>query len=365
MLHHPFQQPTDLLSFDRCDYGSYVDAFQACVRLHTHPDDFYTDPVADDPDTDSDDESVCTDYSDGPLADFEVFARRRPCNDLICSFTDDLGGRDLDRVYDWSLHVGRNLTTLEEWDQFKLLHYTEQAVTVNSDPSLLNTEQQKLYDIVTAQYVEELAGNSPRPLCLNVDGVAGSGKTFTVLKLCARLQELARQSGKENPVVRAAPTGVAAFNIVGKTLHSLFRLPVKQKKSDLSNATLQSLQSVFKDIRFLVIDEKSMIDLKMLSLIDDRLRMIFPNTDQAFGGLNVLLCGDFFQLPPVSGRPLYTSRPTGIVNLKGQGLYQGFDRTIQLTEVMRQQGEDDIAVRFRTALTELRESRLSQSSWEL
>ena len=239
MLHHPFQQPTDLLSFDGCDYGSYVDAFQACGRLHTHPDDFYTDPVADNPDTDSDDESVCTDYSDGPLADFEVFARRRPCDDLICSFTDDLGGRDLDRLYDWTSHVGRDLTTPEEWDQFKLLHHTEQAVTVNSDPSLLNTEQRKLYDIVTAQYIEELAGNSPRPLLLNVDGVAGSGKTFTVLKLCAQLQELAERSGKGNLVVRVAPTGVMAFNIVSKTLHSLFQLPVKHKKSsDLSNVTL-------------------------------------------------------------------------------------------------------------------------------
>jgi ATP-dependent DNA helicase PIF1 len=365
MLHHPFQCSTDLLSFDGCVYGSYVDAFRACGRLHTHLDDFYTDPVTDDPDTDSGDESVCTDSSNGPLADFEVFARRRPRDDLTCSFTDDLGGRDLDRVYDWTLHVGRDLTTPEEWGQFKLLHYTEQAVTINSDPSLLNTEQRKLYDIVTAQYVEELAGNGPRPLLLNVDGVAGSGKTFTVLKLCARLQELAQQSGKENPVVRAAPTGVAAFNIVGKTLHSLFQLPVKQKKSDLSNATLQSLQALFQYIRFLVIDEKSMIDLKMLSLIDDRLRMIFPDTDQAFGGLNILLCGDFFQLPPVNGRPLYTIRPTGLIAVKGQGLYQYFDRTIRLTEVMRQQGEDDIAVRFRTALTELRESRLSQSSWEL
>jgi hypothetical protein len=321
--------------------------------------------VADDGNTDSDDELVCTDSSDGPLADFEVFARRRPRDDLTCSFTDNLGGRDLDRIYDWTSHVGRDLTTLEEWDQFKLLHYTEQAVTVDSEPRPLNTEQRKLYNIVTAQYIEELAGNSPRPLLLNVDGVAGSGKTFTVLKLCARLQELAQRSGKDNPVVRAAPTGVAAFNIIGKTLHSLFRLPVKQKKSDLSNGTLQSLQALFRSVRFLVIDEKSMIDLKMLSLIDDRLRLIFPDTDQAFGGLNVLLCGDFFQLPPVNGRPLYTSRPTGIINLKGQGLYRRFDRTVQLTEVMRQQGEDDIAVRFRTALTELRESRLSQSSWEL
>jgi hypothetical protein len=111
-------------------------------------------------------------------------------------------------------------------------------VTVDSDPGLLNTEQRKLYDIVTAQYVQELAGDDPRPLLLNVDGVTGSGKTFTLLKTCARLQELAERSGRGNPVVRAAPTGIAAFNIVGRTLHSLFRLPVKRKTTDLSTATL-------------------------------------------------------------------------------------------------------------------------------
>jgi hypothetical protein len=368
MLHHPFERVTDLLSFDRCDYGSYTDAFRACTRLHTHPDDFYTDPVANDQDTDSeDDESVCDESDNGPLADFEVFARRRPGNDdLTCSFTDNLGSRDLDRAYDWTSHVGRNTITPEDWDQFKLLNHTEQAVTVDSDPSPLNTEQRKLYDVVTAQYIQELAGDGPQPLLLNVDGVAGSGKTFTLLKACARLQELAQRSGKGNPVVRAAPTGVAAFNIIGRTLHSLFRLPVKQKKSDLSNATLQSLQSLFQDIRFLIIDEKSMIDLKILSIIDDRLRLIFPDqSGQAFGGLNVLLCGDFFQLPPVNGRPLYATKATGPIAAKGQGLYRSFDRTIRLTQVMRQQGEDETAIRFRTALSELRASRLSQSSWEL
>jgi ATP-dependent DNA helicase PIF1 len=368
MLHHPFERVTDLLSFDRCDYGSYTDAFRACTRLHTHPDDFYTDPVANDQDTDSeDDESVCDESDNGPLADFEVFARRRPGNDdLICSFTDNLGSRGLDRAYDWTSHVGRNTITPEDWDQFKLLNHTEQAVTVDSDPGPLNTEQRKLYDVVTAQYIQELAGDGPQPLLLNVDGVAGSGKTFTLLKACARLQELAQRSGKGNPVVRAAPTGVAAFNIIGRTLHSLFRLPVKQKKSDLSNATLQSLQSLFQDIRFLIIDEKSMIDLKILSIINDRLRLIFPDqSDQAFGGLNVLLCGDFFQLPPVNGRPLYATKATGPIAVKGQGLYRSFDRTIRLTQVMRQQGEDETAIRFRTALSELRASRLSQSSWEL
>ena len=109
----------------------------------------------------------------------------------------------------------------------------------------------------------------------------------------------------------------------------------------------------------MVIDEKSMINLKMLSIIDDRLRQIFPDTDRPFGGLNVLLCGDFFQLPPVTGRPLFATKVTGPAAIKGQGLYRQFDRTVRLTQVMRQQGEDETAVRFRTALGELRESQLS------
>ncbi|KIX07689.1 uncharacterized protein Z518_02343 [Rhinocladiella mackenziei CBS 650.93] len=143
---------------------------------------------------------------------------------------------------------------------------------MNSSPVPLNPEQRKLYDTVVGQYAQELAGEAPLPsqLLLNVDGVAGSGKTFTLLKTCARIQELANQAGKQNPVFRAAPTGVAAFNFVGKTLHSLLKLPVKGKKSDLSVATLQSLQSLFRDCRFLIIDEKSMIDIKTLSLTDDR-----------------------------------------------------------------------------------------------
>jgi hypothetical protein len=125
--------------------------------------------------------------------------------------------------------------------------------------------------------------------------VAGSRKTFTLLKTCARIQELAKQAGKQNPVFRAAPTGIAAFNIIRKTLHSLLRLLVKGRKSDLSVATLQALQALFQDYRFLIINKKSMINIKTLSLIDDQLRAILlAYLDKPFRGVNVLLCGDFF-----------------------------------------------------------------------
>jgi hypothetical protein len=76
-----------------------------------------------------------------------------------------------------------------------------------------------------------------------------------------------------------------------------------------------------------------MIDLKTLSLIDDRLRAIFPaSSDQPFGDLNVLLRGA----------------------INGHQLYQAFNRTLRLTRIMRQQGEDDTSIRFRVALGELR-----------
>ena len=111
MLHHPFRCPTDLLSFDGHHYSSYATGFYACVRLHTHPDDYYTDVIPDDPDAvqseyEESDHGEC----DGPLADFEAFARRRPGDhDLTCTSTDDLGSRDMDRAYDWTSHVSRDV----------------------------------------------------------------------------------------------------------------------------------------------------------------------------------------------------------------------------------------------------------------
>ena len=71
----------------------------------------------------------------------------------------------------------------------------------------------------------------------------GSRKTFTILKTCAQIQELVIQARKGNLDFQAAYTGGAAFNIVDKALYSLLQLPVKKKKSDLLNSTLQSLQA--------------------------------------------------------------------------------------------------------------------------
>ena len=110
-------------------------------------------------------------------------------------------------------------------------------------------------------------------------------------------------------------------------MHSLLRLPVKGKKSDLSVATLQSLQALFQDCKFLIIDEKSMIDIKTLSLIDDRLRAILPaHSDQLCPGqglqiqeqVRMLGLGHAYsrchrrRAQPHGPRPRYCARKVGL-----------------------------------------------------
>jgi hypothetical protein len=372
ILHHPFVHVDELLSVDGVAYSFYQEAFTACCQHHSHPEDYYVDPEPEAEELDDGDEDLDDIEPDPevevPLADFEAYAQRRPNYDLSqLDGLDGLGTRHLDRAYDWSPHVGKYNINSEDWSRLRAENPIEQTVDVSSSARSLNLEQHKLYDIVVNQYTQELSSPVlPQQLLLNVDGVAGSGKTYTLLKICARLQDLAFRAGKQNPVFRAAPTGIAAHNISGKTLHSLLRLPVKTQQADISASTLQALQLLFKSCRFLIVDEKSMIDLKTLSLIDDRLQAILPhNACIPFGGINVLLCGDFFQLPPVGGRALYSSVSATPETIKGQQLYRSFNRTVRLVQVMRQQGEDNVSIRFRAALSELREGKLSKESWEL
>jgi hypothetical protein len=114
-----------------------------------------------------------------------------------------------------------------------------------------------------------------------------------------------------------------------------------------------------------VIDEKSMLGLKTLAWVDQRLREIFPeNRDEFFGGLSVILIGDFFQLPPVLNKPLYSTRDDlKDIEIVGRNAYLSFDKSVFLTTVQRQQGEDQAP--FRRALEELRKADVSVPSWQL
>lgn len=126
-------------------------------------------------------------------------------------------------------------------------------------------------------------------------GKAGTGKTTF-------LQNLRRQAVKRMAVV--APTGVAAINAGGMTIHSLFQLPFglflpeyareAARQRRFSRDKIRLLQS----LDLLVIDEISMVRADLLDAIDDVLRR-YKDRSQPFGGVQLLMIGDLHQLPPV------------------------------------------------------------------
>ena len=86
----------------------------------------------------------------------------------------------------------------------------------------------------------------------------------------------------------------------------------------------------------IMIDEISMVPGKLFRQIDSRLREIF-NCDKPFAGKSVLLCGDLYQLPPVSGKSLFKVDCASIENIIGFEQWNKFQMA-ELTEVMRQRG---------------------------
>ena len=137
----------------------------------------------------------------------------------------------------------------------------------------------------------------------------------------------------------AAPTGVAPYNIEGHTLHSLFSLPTKSDFKDLGGQKLHEMQQSLAQMKYLIIDEMSMIGRKTFGQIDRRLRQIFPhNAHLMLGGCSCILFGDFGQLPPVMDLPLYTMLSRGELSDIGSTVYHSFNKAVILDKIMRQSG---------------------------
>ena len=163
----------------------------------------------------------------------------------------------------------------------------------------------------------------------------------------------------------AAPTGVAAFNIEGHTIHTLLSLPVKGDYKDLEGERLHHMQLSLAEMEYLIIDEMSMVGRKILGQVDKRLRQIFPHhADTLLGGCSCLLFGDFGQLPPMMDLPIYTTVPRSGLSDLGSTAYQLFNRAIILKQVMRQSGQDATQVLFHHILLRLRDAQLTVSDWE-
>ena len=127
-------------------------------------------------------------------------------------------------------------------------------------------------------------------------GAPGAGKTYVLNEFIRRIQ----RSGKQIAVT--ASTGIAATHIGGTTIHSWSGLGIRDRLSEYDKEWLKAndrLRKRYNSVEILVIDELSMLHGSRLDMVNEACKLLRDNS-APFGGLQVILVGDLFQLPPVN-----------------------------------------------------------------
>jgi len=147
---------------------------------------------------------------------------------------------------------------------------------IGKEPIKLNDEFNAVLDLIEQQREN-----------LFITGRAGTGKST--------LLNILKKTTKRNAVV-VAPTGIAALNVGGQTIHSFFKLPPKM--IDPYELSKRKNHRFYKKVQLLIIDEISMVRADMIDCIDIFLRLNIEK-NIPFGGVQLVVFGDLFQLPPV------------------------------------------------------------------
>jgi len=153
----------------------------------------------------------------------------------------------------------------------------------------LNTDQQKAIDVL------ESGAN------LFLTGPPGTGKSYTIIHILSQCHQANRC------VAITALTGAAAVLLRGFTLHSFLGIGLGKGTSEYLAGQIKSQRKKkIKRLDLLIIDEISMMDTVLLEKVSEVMSIVRDNT-QPFGGVQVILCGDFCQLPPVQGSYCFLS----------------------------------------------------------
>lgn len=186
------------------------------------------------------------------------------------------------------------------------------------------------------QAVVDSFDSHDRPIL--VTGMAGTGKSHLLRALEEKFPTLSRS--------KTASTGIAALNVGGMTLHSFAGLGRDPKSAHvvykrLINRTDQTVIDTIRRLKYLAVDEVSMIGAELLDLVNE-LFQIARKCDRPFGGVKVIFFGDFLQLPPVNDRFAFQSK-----------IWQAAEpETHFLTHIYRQEDRE-----FSEVLNEIRTGR--------
>lgn len=210
------------------------------------------------------------------------------------------------------------------------------------------------------EYAKEFATHTNRNIFIT--GKAGTGKTTF-------LRQLRNETRKQLAVV--APTGVAAINAGGTTIHSFFQLPFTPftptptgRASLIARMKMRSARrDVIRELEMLVIDEISMVRADVLDAIDTILRHVRYRHSEPFGGVQMIFIGDLYQLSPVAKSDewqILSAHYEGIYFFHSRVMQESSPVYVEFDKIFRQSDNDFIRV-----LNEVRNDTLSQEGYNL
>ena len=213
---------------------------------------------------------------------------------------------------------GANLSTAP------ILSDDEISTMINS----LNDKQMEIFQVLNKWAREHLKNLSSvqhmavPPLHLFVSGSGGCSKSYLIKTLYHSVRKLLCYNGQDldkERVLLLAPTGIAAINIGGTTIHSAFQIPIKFHSRNipkLSDNKRSVLRNKYSEVSVIIIDEISMVSNILLLHIHQRLTEIFScnNRDLMFAGKTVIAVGDLCQLPPVNSKHVFAPYKDNLLN---------------------------------------------------
>ena len=218
----------------------------------------------------------------------------------------------------------------------ELQHNRQTDTQFRESVRMLNPKQRCFFD-----YITNVVRTKKEQIFAFLSGGAGVGKSHLSKAIYQHLLKLySTEAGDDAETLRIlvmAPTGKAAHIIKGLTIHSALRAPfnnVGQDYRPLAISSLNTVRASMGGLKFIMIDEISMVGNNLLNFVDRRLQDIM-GVGKPFGGLHILCIGDLFQLQPVMDPWVFQLPKEGIRSLATNVWKENF-KMFELTTIMRQ-----------------------------
>src|SRR5579871_2826950 len=248
---------------------------------------------------------------------------------------------------DLAARVGRNPTPLH------ITHLISDILPLNSKQK--RTVSMIFYHVLRLQ--GKLTVEKDDQFLLYVGGEGGTGKSRIIEAVRLGMQLLERG----NEVLVMAPTGNAAKNVQGSTIHTGLDVAVRNRRKRQTSSRVRALWA---NKTMLIIDEISMVSSKLMDSIDKQCKVmknLSSDSTAVFGGLHVVIVlGDFHQFSPIQAKALWQKQESNDED-RGQQLWHMFKNVVVLDEQMRQR--DDVA--YHKLLQRARNATITQADVDL